>query len=67
KELDRLEVLSIDQRESELRDRARAVLPAKVGAGLATRALVRKRMLWPLFLLLGLMLSDFWLTARARA
>jgi hypothetical protein len=65
--LDQLEALPLDPRESDLRERATAVVAAKEGADLATRALARKRMVWPLFLLLGLLLADFWVTARVPA
>ncbi|MBI3182378.1 MAG: VWA domain-containing protein [Myxococcales bacterium] len=65
-EVDALEVLAIDPRESDLRDRGAARLPAKAAAGIGLAALADRRAVWPLVLLLVLLLADFSLTARER-
>jgi hypothetical protein len=64
KEIDALEVLPLDPRESDLRTRGPYAVKAAVTEGLASLALQRPRSFWPLAALLLLLLVDFWLTAR---
>jgi hypothetical protein len=63
-EVDALEVLPLDPRESDLRTRGPFEVKAAASEGLASLALQRPRSLWPLVALLVLLLADFWLTAR---
>ncbi len=67
REIDRLEVLTLDPRESDLRGRAAGLIDPKREAGLEGGAPERRRAAWPLVLLLCLLLADFWVTARAPA
>lgn len=62
---DELEVLPLDPRESDLRDRGAWDVKATSQAGVAALAQVTPRAFWPLVVLLALLLADFWLTARA--
>lgn len=67
-EVDALQVLAIDPRESDLRALGEGVREASAGEISITRAAGYERAPWPLLLLLALLLADFALTARgARA
>ncbi|MFZ5468150.1 MAG: vWA domain-containing protein [Myxococcota bacterium] len=59
KEVDALEVLTLDARESDLRGRGKVERAASIKGELTTRALARQRSLWPLLLLLALLIVDF--------
>jgi hypothetical protein len=61
---DRLEVLPLDPRESDLRDRGPWEVHAPPESGLASRATKTPRAFWPVLVLLALVLLDFWVTAR---
>lgn len=63
-EVDALEVLPLDPRESDLRTRGPYSVKASAQEGLASIALKQPRSLWPLVALLVLLLVDYWLTAR---
>src|SRR5439155_3076167 len=63
-EVDALEVLPLDARESDLRTRGPFAVKASATEGLASIALQQPRSMWPLVLLLALVLVDFWVTAR---
>ncbi len=63
-EIDALEVLPLDPRESDLRSRGPYSVKASASEGLASIALKQPRSLWPLAALLGLLLVDYWITAR---
>ncbi len=64
KPVDALEVLPLDPRESDLRTRGKYEVDAKVNETLAALVSTRPRAWWPLLAMLGLLLLDFWLTAR---
>lgn len=66
-EVDALEVLPLDPRESDLRGRGPYAVRAAASEGLASIALKTPRSPWPLALMLALLLVDFWLTARRRS
>ncbi len=66
-EVDALEVLPLDPRESDLRTRGPYAVKASATEGLAAVALKQPRSLWPLVALIVLLLADYWLTARVRA
>jgi hypothetical protein len=66
-EVDALEVLPLDPRESDLHTRGPYAVKAAVGEGLASLALRRPRSSWWLLAMLALLLVDFWLTARTVA
>lgn len=66
-EVDALEVLPLDPRESDLRSRGPYAVKASATEGLAAVALKQPRSLWPLVALIVLLLADYWLTARVRA
>ncbi|GMU61834.1 MAG: hypothetical protein AMXMBFR34_35970 [Myxococcaceae bacterium] len=61
---DALEVLPLDPRESDLRDRGPWEVHAASQAGVASLATVTPRAFWPVLVLLALLLLDFWVTAR---
>ncbi|MEW5743194.1 MAG: BatA and WFA domain-containing protein [Myxococcota bacterium] len=61
---DSLEVLPLDPRESDLRDRGAWEVKSTSQAGIASLATVTPRAFWPLLVLLALLLVDFWVTAR---
>jgi hypothetical protein len=61
---DALEVLPLDPRESDLRDRGAWDVKASSQAGVASLVSVTPRAFWPVLVLLALLLLDFWLTAR---
>jgi hypothetical protein len=63
-EIDSLEVLPLDPRESDLRTRGPYSVRASASEGLASFALTQPRSLWPLLAMLGLLLVDFWVTGR---
>jgi hypothetical protein len=63
-EIDALEVLPLDPRESDLRTRGPYAVKAAVQESVASLALQQPRSLWPVVALLVLLLVDFWLTAR---
>ncbi|MBL8950159.1 MAG: VWA domain-containing protein [Myxococcaceae bacterium] len=66
-EVDALEVLPLDPRESDLRSRGPYTVKASAAEGLASIALKQPRSLWPLVVLLALLLVDYWVTARGGA
>lgn len=66
-EIDALEVLPLDPRESDLRGRGPYSVRASATEGLASIALKQPRSLWPLVALLALLLVDYWVTARGAA
>lgn len=65
--VDRMEVLSLDARESDLSDRSTANQSAVAGDGPASRALPQPRNVYPLLVMLSLLLADFFITRRATA
>jgi len=65
-EIDALEVLGLDPRESDLRSRGPFSVKASATEGLASIALKQPRSLWPLVALLAVLLADYWLTARGK-
>jgi hypothetical protein len=64
--VDELVVLPLDPRESDLRTRGAWEVEATAPLRLASLGGDAPRAWWPVLLMLGLLLGDFWLTARAR-
>lgn len=62
--IDRLQVLPIDPRESDLRSRGSATVPARVASASVSGAAFHRRAAWPIFVLLLLLAVDFWMTGR---
>ncbi|NTX60985.1 BatA domain-containing protein [Myxococcus sp. CA051A] len=62
--VDAAEVLALDARESDLRGRGRADVPARESGGDEARANASDRARWPLVLLLLALVGDFYVTRR---
>jgi hypothetical protein len=65
KDVDSVEVLPLDARESDLRGRGRADVPAKEAGEDAGDARGHERSRWPLVVLLAALLADFYVTRKA--